>query len=47
MLDTICAAINAKQFIKLRYHDKVRLLEPYLLGEYTEDADAALRSKRC
>jgi WYL domain len=37
VLDTICAAINAKQLLRVRYHDKVRLLEPYLLGEYSDN----------
>ncbi|MGH7651926.1 MAG: WYL domain-containing protein [Gemmatimonadaceae bacterium] len=37
MLDAICAAINAKQVLRVRYHDKVRLLEPYLLGEYSDN----------
>ena len=37
VLDTICAAINAKQVLRVRYHDKLRLLEPYLLGEYSDN----------
>jgi hypothetical protein len=37
VLDTICAAISAKQLLRVRYHDKVRLLEPYLLGEYSDN----------
>ena len=37
MLDIICAAINAKQVLRVRYHTKVRLLEPYLLGEYSDN----------
>ncbi len=37
MLDTICASIKAKQVLRVRYHDKLRLLEPYLLGEYSDN----------
>lgn len=37
VLNTICLAINAKQVLRVRYHDKVRLVEPYLLGEYADN----------
>ena len=42
VLETICAAINAKQVLRVRYHDKVRLLEPYLLGEYSDNRPSLL-----
>jgi hypothetical protein len=37
VLAIICTAINSKQVLRVRYHEKVRLLEPYLLGEYSDN----------
>lgn len=35
MQNRICEAINGRRVLRIRYHDKVRLLEPHLLGEYS------------
>lgn len=35
--ERICEAISAKRLLKLRYHGKTRILEPYLLAEYADN----------
>jgi len=32
----ICEAIRSTHSLRVRYHDKTRVLEPYLLGEYAD-----------
>lgn len=32
----ICEAINGMRLLRVRYHDRTRTLEPYLLGEYSD-----------
>lgn len=39
---TICAAINDRQLLELRYHGYVRIVEPYAYGR-DKNGDALLR----
>ena len=38
----ICEAIKARRRLRLRYKDKTRVLEPYLLGEYADTRQLVL-----
>jgi hypothetical protein len=42
MNPTICAAINGKQLLDLRYHGYARIVEPYAYGR-DKNGDAILR----
>jgi len=32
----ICAAVETRRLLRVRYKDRTRILEPYLLGEYAD-----------
>lgn len=36
MRDQLCKAIRSRLLLRVRYHDRLRIIEPHLLGEYAD-----------